>query len=436
MTLFEMIINIFFSSLSILINMMSYNKLTGERKIKVTLIKILIIIFSGVLVVINTYNNVNIMRVIITFSILLLCSKVIFRDNLIYTIYNSLVCYILMTLYELILAGAVIKLNIINVSLFDKSIIIKNIFSICIVLLVYLTCKSKIFSKKIIKISSELKNKKENIIVLFIFFIVLTSFIIVDFKYTRNITRSMYIGNLIVIICILIMLLYGIYNYFRANREMEKSEILLNFMSKYEKIIDDNRINRHEMLNNLLFLRSIKNKNSEEFNETLNNLISVYDNKKIGIKNIYNLPSGLKGIFYYKLNGLDEKGYNISMNISKQLSNSLKKINHEDYVSLYKIVGILLDNAIESAEKTKDKIISIDIYKENTNTIIEIDNTFSGKISLNKIKEINYSTKGRNRGLGLYIVNNLIKNSKTIQLEQIIKNNIFVSKIIINKKKN
>ena len=33
---------------------------------------------------------------------------------------------------------------------------------------------------------------------------------------------------------------------------MEKSEILLNFMNKYENIIEDNSINRHELLNNLL----------------------------------------------------------------------------------------------------------------------------------------------------------------------------------------
>ena len=217
---------------------------------------------------------------------------------------------------------------------------------------------------------------------------------------------------------------------------MEKSEQLLNFMSKYEKIIDEGRINKHEMLNNLLFLKSIEDKNSKEFNETLNDLINEYDKKGIGIKNIYNLPSGLKGIFYYKLSGLNEKGFNININISKQISSSLKKIEHKEYLILYKVIGILLDNAVEAAYKTKERIINIDIYKDNKNIIIEINNTFSNKIDFSIINDKNYSSKGKNRGLGLYIVKNLLIRSNIISLEQKLDHNYFISQIIVNKKKN
>ena len=45
-----------------------------------------------------------------------------------------------------------------------------------------------------------------------------------------------------------------------------------------------------------------------------------------------------------------------------------------------------------------------------------------------------YSTKGKKRGLGLYIVNRLLRNSSYLVLEQSINKKIFTSKITINKK--
>ena len=434
MTTFNTIINILFSSISVFINMLAYNKLSRNSKFKLTIPRLLMIIITGVIAVINTYFNDNIIRIIVTFLMLFVCSKLVFKDDFIKTILYVLVCYILMTLYEVVLAGVFIGLNVINGSLFDKSIIIKNAFSIGIVLLVYLTCISKSFSSKINKIYKSLRNK--NVIILILLFLVLIALIIADFVYTRNITKSVYICNLIIAFCFLSIFIYSIYNYFKVINEMEKSNILLNFMSKYEKMIDEQRINKHEMLNNLLYLKSIEDKNSKEYEDELNDLITTYNKKGIGIKNIYNLPSGLKGIFYYKLNGLEDKNFNININISKQISNSLKNISHDDYVILYKIVVILLDNAIESAEKTKDKIINVEIYRESNIIYIIIDNSFKGKIDINKIGNKNYSTKGNNRGLGLFIINNLLKNSNSISLEQDINNNIFTSKVIINKKKN
>ena len=58
-------------------------------------------------------------------------------------------------------------------------------------------------------------------------------------------------------------------------------------MSKYEKIIDEERINRHEMLNNLLMLKSFKNKNSKKYDDTINEIIKLYEkNGKETIKNV------------------------------------------------------------------------------------------------------------------------------------------------------
>ena len=236
--------------------------------------------------------------------------------------------------------------------------------------------------------------------------------------------------------CFLALLVYLILsNKYKVIKEVKKTEELLNTITVYEKRIDEDRILRHEMLNNLLALKSFDEKNSEEFNKTLDEFIMSCSNKSVGIKNIYKLPTGLKGMVYYKINSLDNKKYNYNVNISKQVNIKLEKENYKEYISLCKILGIILDNAIEACEKTKDKFLTIDVYNEKDNVVIDVENSYKDKIfDINLIYKKNYSSKGNNRGLGLYVAKMLLKNSKYLEMNQEIINNIFVTKIYIKQK--
>ncbi len=423
---------IFASIITVYIQELAYAKLTNKKGIIINYRNFLILIISGIFVTIITYFDQDISRIVLSFLILVSVNLLIFKDELKVTLYNMLICYILGIFYEIILSMVVLNTNIIDIKMFEVNIWQKSIFSFINVLLVYLTCYSKKIKIKVALMFNKYLNKNHIYYVLVVLLIVL---IAVDFKYFVTLSKNIYFLNLLIILCVSVLIISNFHNYFKVIRESEKSEILLNFMSKYEKIVDEDRINRHEMLNNLLFLKSFDNKNSKEYDDALNELITIYNKKGIGIKNIYNLPTGLKGIFYYKLNGLEEKGYKLNIIISNKLSNSFKKLPHNEYVILYKIVGILLDNAVEAAEKSKDKYIGIDIYSEKSNIVIIIDNSFKGKIDLNKINNKDYTSKGKNRGLGLFIVNKLLKESELIHLEQIIELNVFTSKIIIKKDK-
>lgn len=173
------------------------------------------------------------------------------------------------------------------------------------------------------------------------------------------------------------------------------------------------------MLNNLIILKSFKNKNSKEYNKVLDDLIVTYDNNSDAcVKNISKLPTGLKGILYYKVNDMRKKGINLNINISKRVSSPLEKLPADEYVILSKILGIVMDNALEASLKSEEKIIIIEVFEEAGNVIISIENTYSIKVNINDLKKKNFSTKGKNRGLGLYIANMLLKKSKHITMEQ------------------
>lgn len=112
---------------------------------------------------------------------------------------------------------------------------------------------------------------------------------------------------------------------------------------------------------------------------------------------------------YYKA---DELGIKITLE-------SFIDFNHL-YMEIYeftRILGILMDNAIEAASECDEKIINVTIrndLKQNRQLLI-IENTYKNKdINLEKIYEKGFSTKPKNTGLGLWEVNKIIKRHKNL----------------------
>ena len=107
----------------------------------------------------------------------------------------------------------------------------------------------------------------------------------------------------------------------------------------------------------------------------------------------------------------------IKMNI--EIMCSLQEIK-EDIYEITRILGILIDNAIEAADECKDqRQIYIQIlkdYKENQNIFI-IENTYNDKnINLQDIYKKNFTTKEHNSGLGLWKVKKIVSKTKSLKL--------------------
>ncbi len=406
---------------------LTYGRLSNE-KVKITLLNVLLFMIGGVIITYNSYSVDTALRAFISYATLLSIEMIIFKDNIYRSISYGTVSYLLVVISEIILDIILLGTKLISLNDIDSNVFIKIFYSIIFVLPAFFLAKLQIFKRLAFKIETLLY---KSIIWIGLIVICLAGLIIIAFKNVIAISFSSYITDLILLILFLILIVIAFYNDQKAKKEIENTKILLDFMAQYEKKIDEDRINRHEMLNNLLILKSYKDKNSEKYNNTLNDIIDLYNKKSIGIKNINKLPSGLKGIIYYKINAIKNAKANISINISKQLSTTLENMNYKTYAMLCKVVGITVDNAIEAAIKSKEKIISIDIYENNDFVIIEIDNSFSNKVDMKKINNKNYTTKGVNRGLGLYIVKSIIRTNKNISINQEIVDKLFITKIQI-----
>lgn len=116
---------------------------------------------------------------------------------------------------------------------------------------------------------------------------------------------------------------------------------------------------------------------------------------------------------------------NITMNINCFLD--LTTLNMKIY-EFTRVLGILLDNAIEAAKECNHKVIQLEIRKDTKRhrQLVIIENTYQEKeIDTEKIYEKNYSTKPGNTGLGLWEVRQILKRNQNLNLFTSVDNEYF-----------
>lgn len=110
---------------------------------------------------------------------------------------------------------------------------------------------------------------------------------------------------------------------------------------------------------------------------------------------------------------------NITMNI--EIAEKFEDVNIGTY-ELCRILSILLDNAIEAARESKEKLINIRFYNDKRRKckVIVVENSYEDKnINLTKIYEKGYSTKTKSspdHGLGLWNIKKILNKNKNLKL--------------------
>lgn len=309
-----------------------------------------------------------------------------------------------------------IEIEIISILLIRQKIEILPVIiitNIIINILSHLIIKTKIIKKLWKLIQEEL----ENYLYILIFIFLIISYINYYYQYKElNIT--------IIIIIILLLILSLIKRIIEISTLEKKYNQIIEFITTYEKIIDELRMSQHEYKNNLICLKSMvsKNKKATEFIDSiLHEKVNVDSDilrevRKINIKSIV-------GLTYFKLCQAKEKDIQTIINVSNNLPS--KKIEDTILKDLSKIMGILFDNAIDASVETEEKSLSLYVYKENNYVIFQLSNTFKGTINIDLLYKKGFTTKGKNHGYGLLIVKEILKRNKKISLEAEINNNVF-----------
>lgn len=186
-----------------------------------------------------------------------------------------------------------------------------------------------------------------------------------------------------------------------------------NNLSNYTKTVDslynDIRHYKHDIQNVLLGVRLYID------NDDMETLRKFYYSEVLSLSPInnpvYNIISCLQPLRHVSLKGVifSKIETTLGNNIEFQVE-MLDQIDHVPIksVDLCRIVGILLDNAIESAAEGIDKKLCMSMDIQDNKTRFVILNTYSKAPDLEKLYQLQYSTKGKNRGLGLHSLKSIL----------------------------
>lgn len=397
------------------------------------------IYFSFIIMMIVAFINMiyfdTSIRLIISTFIIFLGNYIIFRDNINKNLVSTFMNQFIVALSELtcaailfIIINPVLGVEFINT--FTGSIITNIIISVLMIVISSLTIMKKIYEKLL-----ELTHRiKPYVLLVFIICLIVPINILVF---------MVYIGNSLLNILFLIILFLSIYTiiiYFALSEKNQnikfkrENEVLLDTLNDYEKMLDYQRVNNHENKNQLLVIRSMISKNNKKALEYLDEIITEKRKDDEGLYTYAKIipEGGLQGLVYQKMLKMKENNITVNLNVDKKI----RKVNFDNLSSktnydLCRIVGVILDNAIEEVVKLKEKEIVISMYKDEISFVIEVSNRCKTIPDLSKLDEKGYTTKTKGHGYGLSLLKEIIENNKQFINERSLNKDIFTQIIKI-----
>ena len=220
--------------------------------------------------------------------------------------------------------------------------------------------------------------------------------------------------------------------------ENQKLEQQKKYILALEKNNNEIRKFKHDFNNIILGLDGYinnddfdKEKLKKYFNSTIMNFNNNIELNDIVIAKLNSIKvSPLKSLITNKVLVAQNNNIIVDINIQGEIHDF-----YTDEMQLSRILGILLDNAIEaSLELTKNKKIEMNIIQIDKTTDIQISNIFNNtETPLEDFNKEGFSTKGTNRGLGLSSAHE-IANKLNMLLNTEIDGNTFIQNLSIEGK--
>lgn len=385
-------------------------KATKKQKIIYIVLSSLVGILCS-LVIPKPYSN------IITIIYTPLAIMFIFKVSFLKGIFSEFLILICVTVSELIITRLFFMVTVISYDIFANIPIYRLLATLSIYLLIYLISRIAMKWNLIINIWDNISKRNKKIILTNLIFALVVIFI--------QMYLIIYCNNKLPLFVVLINVL-SLIAYFGI------SIFSLIKTMKLEKTIAD--LEEEKMYNKTL---QILHDNIRAFKHDFANILAsiggyVETNDMAGLKKYYkqllldcgqvnNLSTlnpdtinnpAVYAVLANKYYEADELGIKITLESFIDFNNL-----HMEIYEFARILGILMDNAIEAASECDEKLINVIIrndIRQNRQLLI-IENTYNNKdVDIDKIYEKGYSKKENHTGLGLWEVNKIISKHKNI----------------------
>lgn len=225
-----------------------------------------------------------------------------------------------------------------------------------------------------------------------------------------------HINNFYIVLFFVMLLYLNAVSKEKLEKEIiEQKDTQLNELSSYshhvESLYEEIRNFRHDYINILTSLKlGIDNQDIEAiktvYNGVLRDNANQFYDSKFDIAKLSNIKNdAIKSILSAKLLEAQNRGISISVEIEEPVSNF--RIELLDFIT---VLSILCDNAIEATIKATSPRMTVVFINNDDSLVLIVENSIkSEKVDVSHIFDRGHSSKGENRGIGLYNVNSVLE---------------------------
>lgn len=242
-----------------------------------------------------------------------------------------------------------------------------------------------------------------------------------------------------ILVLFTVLIFYNMYDILEKNYELNlqqaQSTVMQDYIHRMESFYEEIRSFRHDYRNILSTMQSyIESENTEElkkyFKKNILNNTDILSDDGFYLGKLYHLEDiAVKSLLYTKLIAIINREINLELEITDPIP-----ILPIESLTLCRVLGILLDNAIEAAAESSEKEIRISIVSTETAVIFIITNsTLPLSIPVSRLFQKGYSSKERHEGIGLSTVIELLDPVPYANLSTRCENTIFCQNLEIQK---
>lgn len=407
--------NIILSNVEVIFLLVFYNIIINKKFFKN--INIIIIIFLTNLLGSIIFSAFNINLLLLGIIIIGVCSIIMCKvDNkkieLCVMWFTLGDCILILVEYIVITISMLLKKGI-GISLNEKEIIYLIVCLMCIVIF----STYKLCSKKNISVENKVIEYNGMI---FSIINILFMMVFVKYLYEYSITT---VDISSVIFLIILINLYFCHLTYKKYKKKKSLEIQNNYNPIIDELVANLRAKEHEYKNHLNMLYAlVQVSNPDDIKKKVMEYVGQVNsedslNKLLRVDN-----SIIKAVIYSKIIEAEKRGYDFKYEITSELEN----VNLTE-TEITVILSNLINNAFEAVEKCDDRYVELIIEEDDGEQIIEMKNSVVGlkESDLEKIFKRGVSSKGMNRGYGLYNIKNIVEKHQGI-IQPYLEHNILV----------
>ncbi|WP_426949968.1 GHKL domain-containing protein [Bacillus mycoides] len=379
------------------------------------------ILLLGIIVTVTGYPELNSTIVLFLMSLGLMQNELKFMRNL----YFALVSMVIITLVKILFLEVGMKLFMLTP--FDFYLWTASIIHLSVSLITFIGIV--LARKRIQRIAQYIVGSP----LYYITYILLIVGFIIELILTRPSTDFLaklnqqygelsYISAIVLFFILLLIVLLS--SHLAKEKLVEEHEErldkeLLDYVEKLESMHDELASFRHDYINVLLALEAgIRTKNVNEIAQVYYDVITptlkLINDHELDIAKLsrIHIPE-VRSVLRAKVGTAQQQQIKVMLDIPEKIATVSMPI-----VPFIRIISVLLDNAIEEAVHSEEKVLQIAFFEMDSRQYFIVRNSSKDEaIDLQKIYEKNHSSKEGARGYGLFSLKRIMNKTNNATLE-------------------